>query len=130
MFFNDPFGGFFFNIIPAIVTLGFIVVFGFFIVTAVKGAKQWNYNNKQPVLTVAAKVVSKRTNVSSSMHNHGDGMAHHSSTTTYYATFEVESGDRMEFHVNGSEYGMLVEGDRGKLTFQGTRYLGFRRDAQ
>ena len=33
----------------------------------------------------------------------------------------------MELHVSGSEYGMLAEGDRGFLTFQGTRYLGFER---
>ena len=37
----------------------------------------------------------------------------------------VESGDRMELSVDDSEYGMLVEGDEGKLTFQGSRYLGF-----
>ena len=42
-------------------------------------------------------------------------------------TFQVESGDRMEFHVGGAEYGMLAEGDAGKLTFQETRYLGFER---
>ena len=41
--------------------------------------------------------------------------------------FEVESGDRMEFSVYGEEYGMLAEGDEGKLTFQGSRYLGFER---
>lgn len=45
----------------------------------------------------------------------------------YYVTFEVESGDRMEFSVYGKEYGMLAEGDEGKLTFQGSRYLGFER---
>ena len=28
----------------------------------------------------------------------------------------------------GSDYGMLVEGDIGKLSFQGTRYLGFQRN--
>ena len=28
---------------------------------------------------------------------------------------------------DGSDYGMLVEGDIGKLSFQGTRYLGFER---
>jgi len=39
----------------------------------------------------------------------------------------VESGDRMELHVAGHEFGMLIEGDRGMLTFQGTRYLGFER---
>ena len=42
-------------------------------------------------------------------------------------SFEVESGDRMEFELRGSEYGLLAEGDLGKLTFQGTRYLGFER---
>ena len=52
---------------------------------------------------------------------------HYSASTTYYVTFQVESGDRMEFHVSGQEYGLLAEGDRGKVTFQGTRYLGFAR---
>lgn len=33
----------------------------------------------------------------------------------------------MELRVNGSEFGLLVEGDYGKLTFQRTRYLGFER---
>ena len=54
---------------------------------------------------------------------------HHTHTaTSYYATFQVESGDRIEFLVSGTEYGMLAEGDRGMLTFQGTRYLNFRRE--
>lgn len=52
---------------------------------------------------------------------------HTTQSTSYYATFQVESGDRMELHVSGAEYGMLAEGDTGKLTFQGTRYLGFVR---
>ena len=52
---------------------------------------------------------------------------HSTISTSYYATFQVESGDRMELSVTGTEYGLLAEGDRGKLTFQGTRYLGFER---
>jgi len=35
--------------------------------------------------------------------------------------------DRIELCVSGTEYGMLVEGDTGRLTFQGTRYLSFER---
>ena len=50
-----------------------------------------------------------------------------STFTSYYVTFQVESGDRMEFEVDGSDYGLLVQGDIGKLSFQGTRYLGFER---
>ena len=34
----------------------------------------------------------------------------------------------MEHTEDGSEYGMLVESDIGKLSFQGTRYLGFQRN--
>ena len=52
----------------------------------------------------------------------------HSSTTYYYITFEVNSGDRMEFSVTGEQYGMLAEGDYGTLTFQGTRYKCFLRE--
>ena len=39
-------------------------------------------------------------------------------------------GVRMELHMTGQEYGMhgmLVEDDRGNLTFRGTRYLRFEK---
>lgn len=103
-------------------SLMFFLVFGMIAFTFIKGISQWNKNNQSPRLTVDATVVSKRQNVS---HHHHDNHVSHS--TTYYVTFQVESGDRMEFHVSGTEYGMLIEGDYGDLTFQGTRYLGFVR---
>ena len=78
-------------------------------------------------MTVSATVVAKRTNVSRHHHNEANGHHHSSTSTTYYVTFQVESGDRMELRMTGQEYGMLVEGDEGRLTFQGTRYLGFER---
>ena len=113
-----------FSIMFAIV---FVLVIGTFIVTAVKGIGQWNKNNNSPRLTVPATVVSKRTNVTRHHHGGANGHHHHHTSTTYYVTFQVESGDRMELHVAGHEYGLLVEGDNGRLTFQGTRYLGFER---
>ena len=118
-----------FGLFQIMFSLVFILVFGMFIVMAVRGISQWNKNNRSPKLTVPATVVAKRTNVSHHHHNHGgNGMHHTSHSTTYYVTFQVESGDRMELHVAGYEFGLLVEGDQGKLTFQGTRYLGFERD--
>ena len=109
-------------------TLVFILIFGMFIVIAVKGIRQWNHNNHSPRLTVPATIVAKRTNVSHHHHNHGgSGMHHTTHSTTYYVTFQVESGDRMELQMAGHEFGMLIEGDRGNLSFQGTRYLGFER---
>ena len=105
--------------------LVFILVIGIFIATAVKGLGQWNRNNNSPELTVEATVVARRTDVS---HHHSAGEHHHHHTSTrYYVTFQVTSGDRMEFSMRGDESGMLVEGDVGALTFQGTRYLRFDR---
>lgn len=111
---------------PIIFIVMFTSILGIWMFTLGKGIKQWSKNNASPVLTVEAAVVSRRTNVS---HHHSadSNEMMHTSSTHYYVTFQVESGDRMELAVDGSEYGMLVEGDFGKLTFQGTRYLGFER---
>ena len=108
----------------------FVVLFFilFFAVLA-KNIAQFFKNEASPRLTVPATIVAKRTNVSHHHHhNHGGtGMHHTTHSTTYYVTFQVESGDRMELRVAGHDFGMLIEGDRGMLTFQGTRYLGFER---
>ena len=109
-------------------SLVFLFILGAFVAVAVKGIGEWNKNNHSPRLTVPATVVAKRTNVSRHRHGGtGTHMAHTSTSTTYYVTFQVASGDRMELRVSGYEYGMLVEGDYGDLSFQGTRYLGFMR---
>ena len=116
-----------FTIVPVIVVIGFLIVFGSILVRGVQGAAQWKKNNDSPVLTVEAEVVAKRTQVSRGARAHGDMTDMTGGFTRYYATFEVESGSRIELAVRGEEYGMLAEGDRGRLTFQGTRYQGFER---
>lgn len=102
-----------------------IVVIGAFVIFAVRGIKTWNKNNHSPKLVVDVVVVSKRTQIS---HGSSGEMGEMSTRTTrYFATFQVESGDRIELSLSGSEYGRMAEGDRGRLTFQGTRYLNFER---
>ena len=114
----------------------FYLIFGIvivmFVVTAVRGIGTWSKNNNSPRLTVEATVAAKRQNTDVHHYNNaGDATGAHgmhtSTSTTYYVTFQVASGDRMELRVSGQEYGMLAEGDFGELTFQGTRYLGFER---
>lgn len=110
----------------------FALVIGGFVFILVSGLRQWNKNNNSPRLTVDAQVVAKRINVRHHSDAHHNGAhhidTHHTTTSTFhYVTFQVDSGDRVEFHVAGQEYGLLVEGDYGRLTFQGTRYLGFER---
>jgi len=112
------YGGF--NFFSIFIPIIFILVIGFFIFMAVKGISTWSKNNQSPMLTVPAEIVSKRTKTSG-------GSGDSSASTWYYVTFQVQSGDRIELGVNGSEFGMLAEDDLGMLTFQGTRYKGFER---
>lgn len=124
--YSSGFDGFFFG---GGFEIMFFLIFGLavavFVVMFVKGIGQWHKNNNSPRLTVEAVVAAKRTDVSHH-HDANTHVDHH--TAWYYVTFEVQSGDRMEFGVSGSEYGLLAEGDYGKLTFQGTRYLSFERE--
>ena len=116
-----------FGLFGVIFPLMFFLVFGMILFTFIKGIGEWNKNNNSPRLTVDATVVAKRNQVSHHHHNHDGAGMHTTHSTTYYVTFEVESGDRMELHVSGPEFGLLVEGDFGRLTFQGTRYISFVR---
>ncbi len=109
---------FFFFAVFAIVIAGFIFVFGSILVKAVSGGARWADNNSRPVVNLDATVVSKRVEVSGGQN---------STSTDYYVTFALPEGIRHEFKLHGSDYGQLAEGDRGQVTCQGTRYLGFAR---
>ena len=124
---DGAYGGFMFDIFPVLFGIVFLLVLGVIIAVIVKGLAQYNRNNHSPVLNVRATVVTKRISVSRHMHTGTDPHAMHHTSTRYFATFQVESGDRMELSVSGQEYGMLAEGDAGTLIFQGTRYKSFTR---
>ena len=98
-----------FLIIISVIGL-FILIFAYHVIK----------NLSQPVLRREATVVAKRTSV-------GGGANNTSTSTAYYCTFEFENGERKEFGVNGNEFGLLVEGDRGTLISQGDWYQGFER---
>jgi hypothetical protein len=122
---------FIFAIFPILFLLVFLTILGVIISGIVTSARRNAYNNRQPILTVSSRVLTRRTSMSQHHHANHNGTGHHGHvTTTYFATFEVESGNRMEFEVPDSAYGLLLEGDYGKLTFQGTRFLNFVRDLQ
>ena len=107
-----------FDLFTTLFFLAFFLILAMVLVQFVRGVIQWGRNNASPRLTVEATVVAKREQAWRSQHHHG---------TTYYATFQVESGDRMELQIPERDIGMLAEGDHGQLTFQGTRFLGFAR---
>lgn len=117
----DPYSSGGFDLFGAMFVIIPVLIIGVFIFIFVKGISEWSSNNKSPILSVPAEVITKRTRTSG---GHGNSAA----STSYYVTFEVQSGDRIELRVNGSEFGMLAEQDLGILTFQGTRYKVFERD--
>lgn len=110
-----------FSVFPIFFFLTFALVFGMILLVFIKGIGQWNKDNHSPRLTVSATVVGRRQHRS---HSAGE---HHHTHTSYYITFQVDSGDRMELQIPVSEFGYIVEGDRGQLTFQGSRFLSFQR---
>jgi hypothetical protein len=110
-------------IVLIIASLALVIIF--YVIT--KAALQRRQDDNSPMLNVPAKVVTKRMNVINRSHNSFGGHLSTIHQTTYYATFEVESGDRIEFCISGAEYGILAEGDCGTLTFQGKRFLAFFR---
>ena len=98
-----------FDILSFIVPIMFIVVFGIIIFSIIQGISTWHKNNNSPRLTVPAVVVAKRTDVSHHRHaNAGDMSGAHgfytTSSTTYYVTFQVESGDRIPCFRLGIRY--------------------------
>lgn len=103
----------FFFAIYAILFILFLVVL---ISTLRKNFRKARANRNAPELTVEATVVAKR------IHVWGDH-----SHTDYFVTFQVDSGDRMELEIPDTQYGYLVENDRGRLTFRGTEFLRFER---
>ncbi|MBQ6163622.1 MAG: DUF2500 domain-containing protein [Clostridia bacterium] len=120
------------GIFKLIFILIFLVFLGIFFFTVFKVLREKRKNDRSPRLTVPATIVSKRADTTQRSDPVGGDVTGAqgyttASSTTYYVTFQVESGDRMEFSVPGSEYGFLIEGDRGRLSFQGTRFLSFER---
>ncbi|REE68740.1 uncharacterized protein DUF2500 [Paenibacillus taihuensis] len=98
----------------------FLVVVGSFLYVIIRGLWTWTSNNASEVLTCTAGVVDKRTEV-------WGGTGNSRSRTSYYVTFELVDGSRIELPVRGDRFGYLVVGDQGELTYQGTRFKDFRR---
>lgn len=79
------------TIFPLMFGAVFLLIVGVMILALVRSASEWSSNNSSPVLSVDARVVSKRTNITRHM-SQADSSHMTRSSTVYYATFQVESG--------------------------------------
>ncbi|WP_227793575.1 DUF2500 domain-containing protein [Paenibacillus guangzhouensis] len=109
-----------FQVVKTIVIIGFVVVIIAFIVKAVGAAGKWSSNNATDPVTRPCKVVAKRSKV-------WGGSGDFSANTDYFITFEFEDRTRLELKIRNEQYGVIVEGDDGEVTYQGTRFKHFER---
>lgn len=95
-----------------------ILVVGTFLYVIIRGFSTWTTNNAADVITSPATVLDKRTEV-------WGGSGDTSSSTNYYVTFELANSTRIELPVRSDKFGLIVVGDHGQLTYQGTRFKEF-----
>lgn len=124
------FFGFGYNSFDVLFSFMFLIVASVIVVAVVKSMAQHHRDNNSPRLKVEAVVVDKREEIRHEQQPvAGDVTGAHGYHTiissSYWVTFQVESGDKMDFLVDGNEYKRINEGEKGKLLFQGSRYLGF-----
>lgn len=121
-----------FHLVQIIWVIAAVAMLGYALVWLIRGCVIWMRNAASPEEAVEAVLVAKRINVSSDgpmwpKNAAGTHALPRHSNTWYYATFELADGSRMELSVSGRMYGLMAEGDRGILRYQGTRFLGFDR---
>ncbi|OMF99508.1 hypothetical protein BK147_07705 [Paenibacillus sp. FSL R7-0337] len=105
---------------PFLLKLILLLIAGFVAYTIWRGLKTWMTNQTSPLQSRVVTAVAKRTEV-------WGGRGHMGTHTSYYVTFEFHNGSRRELEVKPKAYAMIVEGDRGELSYQGSRFKGFVR---
>lgn len=106
---------------PWVLQLILVLIVCFVAYTLVMQIKIWITNYTSPVESRLATAVTKRTEV-------WGGRGYLAGTrTSYYVTFEFRDGSRTELEVKPKAHAMIVEGDTGELSYQGTRFRGFVR---
>ncbi|GLX69666.1 DUF2500 domain-containing protein [Paenibacillus glycanilyticus] len=98
----------------------FTIIVGGFLYVIIRGIVTWTSNNSAELLTQSAVIIDKRTEV-------WGGSGDSSANTNYYVTFEIEDRSRVELPVSGNKFGLLIVGDKGILSYQGTRFKSFER---
>ena len=113
-----------FYIIPFIILFAAIIGVSLIIIVA-----HWIKDRRSPRIVVQATISDKRIQKDyvSRLRNASPG-THLHRIITYYVIFDLETGEHIELRISKLKYAELKKGSSGKLTFQGTRYIGFERN--
>ena len=104
-----------------------LIIIGVILVGIVWSIVEKSRNNAQPTLSAEARVVAIDGRDSGAF-THSGTKAFLNLNREYRITFELlSSGERKKFYVPVKGHKTIAEGDVGVLTFQGTRYISFKR---
>ncbi len=115
-----------FLLIVLLFVILFLAVSGSIVAIIVTSIVRKKRNDRADITTVDASVLEKHTTVQ----RHpvaGDVTGAHGYTrfTSFHVTFQTAGNAQMTFDIEQTAYDALAEGDRGQLTYQGTRYVSF-----
>lgn len=114
----------FMSLLQILIPILLFAVFSIILLYVLNSMITWSHENKYPVSTVQATVLTKRTQVIPHFHEFETHLFYPTSIY-YFATFEFENGENMELEMNAQEFNKMAEGDFGSLTFQGDDLLHF-----
>lgn len=91
---------------------------------------RWLKDRSSPRITTMAEIISKETNKVRHRSKREAGIGRRTTySNEYYVTFQLAHGDTLKLFIRiEAEYERLQEGDKGKLTYQGKRYIGFEKE--
>ncbi len=95
-------------------------------IRAADGIREWRQNNQAPVLTGEAVLLSKeRTRVRGNSAARGSGVKVPEASVTWTLIFSSPDHGTLSLEVTDNEGRLLQENMRGRLTWQGSRYISF-----
>lgn len=101
----------------------FILIVCFMIVIIVR---QKIHNKNAPRIVTVATIRDKKIFEYYTRERSGSGEIMHKKVHhLYYIIFSLEGGDSIKLQVSKEQYNKLKKNVTGKLTFQGTQYIGF-----
>ena len=106
------------KILPALIV--FLLLGGGALLRLVQTEVHRRRNNAAEEVHTRATVLSKRMNCDNIAHKHlrDGGMV-------FYATFRTGDGATVELMMSRTQYGSLIKGNEGTLTYQGDQFLKF-----
>lgn len=108
-------------------TVSFIAMFCIIVgLSLIIVVRQWWKNRHSPLIVTQATILDKHIEEHYIKSKRNAGIGYRTrKVLIYYITFNLEGGEHIELRTNELVYSELQKGDYGKLTFKGSKYMGF-----